>query len=284
MRKIRIIFCVIIGFLAAAVFSFHAKAADNAVFHVQTADVQEDGTIVVTVYMTDTEDLGGVDAELIYDPAQAAYVSSELGEGFTDGIGETNHLAERAAVKCVVIYPEAKTAHGELMRAVFKLNGAASYQPQFQIVDLVDGSLDIVPIPYTVIYQQADGSWTDTPDVSGVAADKAVIAEAKKLYGAGGENGQNKEEKEEKEEEKEEKDNKADTQETGQEIQKEKNKETLQAEKAAETKDKDDKDDKGGLLFLAAFVIGATAVTAVAVIIMYRRPDNNRKRQRKKEK
>lgn len=281
MRKIRIIFCVIIGFLAAAVFSFHAKAADNAVFHVQTADVQEDGTIVVTVYMTDTENMGGVDAELIYDPAQVSYVSSELGEGFTDGIGETNHLAERAAVKCVVIYPEPKTAHGELMRAVFKLNGAASYQPQFQIVDLVDGSLDIVPIPYTVTYQQADGSWTDTPDVSGVAADKAVIAEAKKLYGAGGENGQN---KEEKEEEKEEKDNKADTQETGQEIQKEKNKETLQAEKAAETKDKDDKDDKGGLLFLAAFVIGATAVTAVAVIIMYRRPDNNRKRKRKKEK
>lgn len=271
MRKIRIKFCVLIGFVAALIFSFHVKAADNAIFHVQTADVQEDGTIIVTVYMTDTENLGGVDAEIIYDPAQVTYISSEIGEGFTDGIGETNHLAERSAVKCLVIYPEAKTAHGELMRAVFKLNGAASYQPQFQIVELVDGSLDIAPLPYTITYQQADGNWTDTPDVSGIAADSAVIQEAQKLYGVEGESGQK------IIQEKAPKENGTGTEEIPQKVQENETKEAQQAEKVSKTKTEKEKDGSHFLLF---FVIGATVVMIIAAIIIYKKAKGRGKRRK----
>lgn len=162
----------------------HVKAADNAVFHVQSSEVKEDGRIRVSVYMTDTDYMGGIDAELVYDPSQVTYVASGLGKTFTDGYGTTHCDEATSTVKCVAVYPEAKSAHGELMYAIFQLNGVSSYQPQFQVVDLLDASVEIQPIPYSITYQQADGSWADTQDTSGNVAQASVIADARKTYGA----------------------------------------------------------------------------------------------------
>lgn len=160
------------------------KAEEKAVFHVQASEVRKDGTIRVSVYMTDTAELGGIDAELVYDPAKVTYVSSGRGKSFAGGFGQTNCDEATSTVKCVTVYPDAKTAHGELMYAVFRLNGIESYQPEFRVVDLLDASAEIKPIPYTITYQQADGSFSDTRDGSEKAADENVIAQALEAYGA----------------------------------------------------------------------------------------------------
>lgn len=239
---------------------FQVKAAESAVFHVQTADVQEDGTMTATVYMTDTTELGGVDAELVYDASKVTYVDSEIGEGFTDGIGDINHLADRTTVKCLVIYPETKTAHGELMHVTFKLNDAGAYQPEFKIIDLVDGSLEISPIPYTITYQQSDGSWKDTPDTSGIAADKSVIAEAKKSYGAGDTENKSENSSIENTESKTEKEETEDS------------KEKQRGEKQRGEKQSEEKRS------LTAFIVAAVILVGLSITIIYRR------KRRKNEK
>ncbi len=188
MKKQRFIgITVVMAFVfSMAIFSIQARAKENAVFHVQSAEVKEDGTISVSVYLTDTADVGGIDAELVYDASKVTYVGSGLGNSFLDGYGETTHLPDSSTVKCVLIYPEAKKAHGELMYAAFQLNGAESYQPEFRVVDFLDGSDEIQPIPYSITYQQADGNWTDTQDVSGKKAEEEITAEARMAYGAEG--------------------------------------------------------------------------------------------------
>ena len=184
-KTIRNILCtIIIGVIGLLCAPVSAKAEEVAVFHVQASEVRPDGTIRVSVYMTDTTDLGGIDAELVYDPAKVTYVSSGRGNSFTGGFGQTNCDEATSTVKCVTVYPEAKTAHGELMYAVFKLNGIESYQPEFRVIDLLDASAEIRPIPYTITYQQTDGSWTDTRDDSEKAADGNVIVQALEAYGA----------------------------------------------------------------------------------------------------
>ncbi len=184
-RKILRKFIILIAaVLTISGFCLPVKAEENAAFHVQTAEVKDDGTIRVSVYLTDTSNLGGVDAELVYDPSKVTYIGSGLGASFSGGFGETNHLADSSTIKCVTVYSEAKTAHGELMYATFKLNGVESYQPEFRVVDLLDASDDILPIPYSITYQQADGSWADAPDVSGVKAENSVVSDARNSYGA----------------------------------------------------------------------------------------------------
>ncbi len=178
--------CLIIAavLLVFAWMPLPARAEETAEFHVQTAEVQEDGTIRVSVYLTNTVNLGGIDAELAYDPSKATYVDSGLGNSFTDGYGETNCVEEESIIKCVTVYTESKAAHGELMYAVFKLNGAESYQPEFRVVDMLDSSTDLNEIPYKITYQQADGKWADKQDASGKAAKPGVAAEAREAYGA----------------------------------------------------------------------------------------------------
>lgn len=161
-----------------------ARAEETAVFHVQASEVKEDGTIRVSVYLTDTENLGGIDAELVYDPEKVTYVSSGLGRSFTSGFGETNCDEATSTIKCVTVYQDAKAAHGELMYAVFQLNGIESYQPEFRVVDMLDATVELNPVPYTITYQQADGNWTDTRDTSEKAADESVIAQVLEAYGA----------------------------------------------------------------------------------------------------
>lgn len=150
----------------------------------QASERQADGTVRVSVYLNDIANLGGIDAELVFDQGKAAYVGSGLGESFKEGYGTTNYNEGSNTVKCVTVYPEAKTAHGELMYAIFQLKGIESYQPEFKVVDILDASEEIHPIPYTITYQQADGSWTDAQDTSETAAEEQVIAQAREDYGA----------------------------------------------------------------------------------------------------
>lgn len=176
-----VIFCIVAG-ISGIPAAVHAE--ETAVFHVQASEVKEDGTIRVSVYLTDTENLGGIDAELVYDPGKVTYVSSGLGRSFTNGFGQTNCDEAASVIKCVTIYEDAKAAHGELMYAVFKLNGIESYQPEFRVIDMLDATAELNSVPYTITYQQADGNWTETRDTSETAADGSVIAQALEAYGA----------------------------------------------------------------------------------------------------
>lgn len=185
MRKIRyagLIVLLLVFLLCIKPMSVYAD--QEAVFHVQTAYIQDDGTIKVSVYLTDTSILGGVDAELIYDPDKVDYVSSELGDSFNSDYFDVYHNEEDRKIKYVVLYPEEKEAHGALIQAVFKLKKGESYQPELKVVDLVDNTDEIQNIPYTITYQQADGSWKDSQDTSGKKADMSVIEEAVKEYGS----------------------------------------------------------------------------------------------------
>lgn len=160
------------------------EAEERAEFHVQAAEIKDDGMIRVAVYLTELSELGGVEAEFIYDASKVTYIGSGLGRSFRTGIGETNHIPETSTVRGLVIFSEAKDAHGELMYAYFKLKDVESYQPQFKVVDLLDASDAINPVSYIVFYQQADGSWADEQDTSGTKASKEVIGEAKTTYGS----------------------------------------------------------------------------------------------------
>lgn len=182
LRKIWVI--ALICMIGVTGISINTRAEDQAVFHVQTAEKQNDGTIRVAVYLTGTFNLGGVDVELLYDSRKVTYVSSGLGKTFSDGYGETNCVTDESVIKCVAVFPEAKNAHGELMYAVFRLNSGESYQPEFCVEDILDSSVEIQSIPYTITYQQYDGSWTDTRDSSEKQAEESVIRQARKEYGA----------------------------------------------------------------------------------------------------
>ena len=51
-------------------------------FYVQTAVALSDGMIRVSVYMKDTDNLAGVDAELFFDSAKVSFEGSSLGKAF----------------------------------------------------------------------------------------------------------------------------------------------------------------------------------------------------------
>ena len=160
------------------------QAEEKAEFHVQTAEEMEDGTIRVSVYLNGISDLGGVEAELHYDPEKVSYVSSGIGNSFTDGIGVTNHVESESIIKCVLAFTSSKNAAGEMMYAIFKPNNIASYQPELVIKDIVDSSAELISIPYTIQYQQSDGTWSDLEDGSEQKAKQTVIEEARREFAA----------------------------------------------------------------------------------------------------
>ena len=160
------------------------QTEDAAVFHVQTAEVKEDGTMEVSVYLTGVTNLGAVDAELIYDPARVSFTDARLGESLQSTYADAYHDEEKSLIKYIALYAEPQEAHGILLQATFQLKEGESYQPQLHVVDIVDNSDEIRDIPYTVEYQQADGSWTDQQDLSGVKAEPEVIAGALETYGS----------------------------------------------------------------------------------------------------
>ena len=161
-----------------------SKAAGTAHFYVQTADVQDDGTINVTVYLTDAENMGGVEAELIYDPYKVSFVEARLGTSLKTELADVYHNEENSSVKYVALYREAQNPHGALMQVIFQLKEGDSYQPQLNVVGLVDDSDEVKDIPFSVSYQQADGSWAEEQDTTGVRAEKSVVAEALENYGS----------------------------------------------------------------------------------------------------
>ena len=161
-----------------------SKAAGTAHFYVQTADVQDDGTLNVTVYLTDAENMGGVEAELIYDPSKVSFVEARLGASLKTELADIYHNENKSLVKYVALYQEAQNPHGALMQVTFQLKEGDSYQPQLNVVGLVDDSVEVKDIPFSVSYQHADGSWSEEQDTTGVKAEKSVIEEALENYGA----------------------------------------------------------------------------------------------------
>lgn len=165
-----------------AVPAIPVRAEGTADFRVQASEVQEDGTIRVSVYLVKISNMGGIEAQLTYEPEKLTYVSSGLGQGFLDGYGTTHYDAETSTIQCVAVFTDAKNVQGEILHAVFRPNNVESYQPEFKIVNLVDSSVELNSIPYTISYQQADGTWTDTQDKSEKKADSAVIQQAREQY------------------------------------------------------------------------------------------------------
>lgn len=159
-------------------------AQEKAEFRIQASESMDDGTVRISVYLNGTSVLGGIDAEMIYNPEKVEYVSSGIGNSFTDGFGMTNCDKDSSTIKCVALFSGSKEAKGELMYAIFKPNGDESYQPEFRVVDLVDSSVEIMPIPYTIFYQQSNGEWSDSPDFSGEAVEQSSIEQAREQYGA----------------------------------------------------------------------------------------------------
>lgn len=188
MRRKRIIAAILSGILLAGVLServktFQLVAGETAEFYVQTAAVDKEGTMTVSVYLENISNMGGISAQLTYDPAKVTYVESGIGKAFENGYGETYCNEDTAVIKCVSVYAEPLNKGGELMYAVFKSNGLESYQPEFQVLDLLDSSEEIRPISYIIRYQQADGTWTDVQDTSGQKADDNIIEETRQIYG-----------------------------------------------------------------------------------------------------
>ena len=161
-----------------------SNAAGTAHFYVQTADVQDNGTLNVTVYLTDAEYMGGVEAELIYDPSKVSFVEARLGTSLKTELADIYHNENKSLVKYVALYQEAQNPHGALMQVTFQLKEGDSYQPQLNVVGLVDDSDEVKDIPFSVSYQHADGSWSEEQDTTGVRAEKSVIEEALENYGA----------------------------------------------------------------------------------------------------
>ena len=180
----KIIFGICLFFTFCFFTVSDVQAEEKAEFHVQTAEEMEDGTIRVSVYLNGISDLGGVEAELHYDPEKVSYVSSGIGNSFTDGIGVTNHVESESIIKCVLAFTSSKNAAGEMMYAIFKPNNIASYQPELVIKDIVDSSAEIISIPYTIQYQQSDGTWSDLEDGSEQKAKQTVIEEARREFAA----------------------------------------------------------------------------------------------------
>lgn len=181
-RKLRIVLLAILFLFQFEPMKFEASSA--ATFYVQTAAVLEDNTIEVCVYLDEVDDIGGIDLELVYDTEKVSFVSSSLGPSLQSSLSDIYHNEENGEIHYVIIYSNAKSAHGILLRATFQLKEGKSYQPQLLINDLLDNSIEINEIPYTITYQQADGTWLDTQDMSGQAADETVIEETLDKYGA----------------------------------------------------------------------------------------------------
>ena len=180
-KSIAILFVLLCGIVLSGI---NVQAQDSAVFRVQTAEVKENGTINVVIYLTGVSNLGAVDAELIYDPEKVSYVNARSGESLKSTYADIYHNKEKSLIKYVTLYTEPQQASGILMEATFQLQDGESYQPQLNVVDIIDNSGEIKDIPYSITYQQADGTWSETPDISEQKADVGVIEKTLETYGA----------------------------------------------------------------------------------------------------
>lgn len=185
MKKMKKLKAILLAILLLFQFEpIEFKATSAAAFYVQTAAVLEDNTIEVCVYLDEADNIGGIDLELVYDTEKVSFVSSSLGPSLQSSLSDIYHEEEKGEIHYVILYSESKSAHGILLRATFQLKEGESYQPQLIVNELLDSTIEIKDIPYTITYQQADGTWSDIQDMSGEVADETVINEALEQYGA----------------------------------------------------------------------------------------------------
>lgn len=171
--------CAILFFQSGSIPTY---ADESAAIYVQTAAALSDGMIRVSVYMKDTDNLAGVDAELFFDPKKVSFEGSSLGKAFSSSYADINYDKDNSKVHYVMLYPDGVSGDGIMMTVDFKLLGTdKSYQPELKINSLIDSSNEI---PYSIKYQQADGNWSDNTDQSGNIADKKIIADTLKEYGS----------------------------------------------------------------------------------------------------
>ena len=174
--------CAILFFQSGSIPTY---ADESAAFYVQTAAALSDGMIRVSVYMKDTDNLAGVDAELFFDSAKVSFEGSSLGKAFSSSYADINYDKDNSKVHYVMLYPDGVSGDGIMMTVDFKLLGTdKSYQPELKINSLIDSSNEMNEIPYSIKYQQADGNWSDNTDQSGNIADKKIIADTLKEYGS----------------------------------------------------------------------------------------------------
>lgn len=174
--------CAILFFQSGSIPTY---ADESAAFYVQTAAALSDGMIRVSVYMKDTDNLAGVDAELFFDSTKVSFEGSSLGKAFSSSYADINYDKDNSKVHYVMLYPDGVSGDGIMMTVDFKLLGTdKSYQPELKINSMIDSSNEMNEIPYSIKYQQADGNWSDNTDQSGNIADKKIIADTLKEYGS----------------------------------------------------------------------------------------------------
>ena len=174
--------CAILFFQSGSIPTY---ADESAAIYVQTAAALSDGMIRVSVYMKDTDNLAGVDAELFFDSTKVSFEGSSLGKAFSSSYADINYDKDNSKVHYVMLYPDGVSGDGIMMTIDFKLLGTdKSYQPELKINSLIDSSNEMNEIPYSIKYQQADGNWSDNTDQSGNIADKKIIADTLKEYGS----------------------------------------------------------------------------------------------------
>lgn len=174
--------CAILFFQSGSIPTY---ADESAAIYVQTAAALSDGMIRVSVYMKDTDNLAGIDAELFFDSTKVSFEESSLGKAFSSSYADINYDKDNSKVHYVMLYPDGVSGDGIMMTVDFKLLGTdKSYQPELKINSLIDSSNEMNEIPYSIKYQQADGNWSDNTDQSGNIADKKIIADTLKEYGS----------------------------------------------------------------------------------------------------
>ncbi len=182
MKKLLYVICAVV-FLQ--ITTAQVKADDKAMFYVQTATELSDDMIRVSVYLDGAEDVAAIDAQIEYDPQKVSFESSSLGESFNSSFSDINYDEKNSSIHYVLLYTEPVKAHGIVMNIDFRLNGSdKSYQPEFQVNDLIDGSDEMKNISYEINYQQSDGKWQDQPDESSKIADKSIVDSTLQKYGS----------------------------------------------------------------------------------------------------
>lgn len=182
MKKLLYVICAVVFLQITTV---QVKADDKAMFYVQTATELSDDMIRVSVYLDGAEDVAAIDAQIEYDPQKVSFESSSLGESFNSSFSDINYDEKNSSIHYVLLYTEPVKAHGIVMNIDFRLNGSdKSYQPEFQVNDLIDGSDEMKNISYEINYQQSDGKWQNQPDESSKIADKSIVDSTLQKYGS----------------------------------------------------------------------------------------------------
>lgn len=178
MRKLKkLLFLFMISFSFSLLFSFAARAEDGVEFRVETTESSPDGKIEVNIYIDDIENIGGADLELQYDPEQVICVDSGLGESVSCAYYDVYHNQEKNLVKYVLLLPSIQDTGEPFLKATFNLLDAESYEPVFHVVDLVDDTDEIADVDCKILYQQADGTWTEAGESTEEQEESAVISD-----------------------------------------------------------------------------------------------------------